>query len=299
MLEMKSSHKPAWSRHFWHCKRPSISCFFAGKSEEEILLKFSCQTPPEFPSLNNNEIHIWRISLDIAKYDLKGLRQYLSMPECAKAARFHFDEDQQRYIIGRGMVRLLLGQYLHIPPSQLEICHGQYGKPFLDPKCNSMTISFNVSHSSNIMLCAISSDRQIGIDIEYISPDIDVYELADRFFSTQEAALLKSLPAEERLESFYAFWTIKEAYLKAIGIGVANGLDSVDVPYSVVESLVLGRKGKTETRWRNWWLKVLRPGPGYIASVAVEGPQLELKYWDWIEDRSILEHLEPKAGPQK
>jgi 4'-phosphopantetheinyl transferase len=245
--------------------------------------------------LKNGEMHIWLISLDIAKYDLHVLRRHLSIMELAKAERFHFDIDRNRYVIGRGVLRLLLEQYLNVPPAHLEFCHNQYGKPFLDPHCNSMGILFNVSHSSEIMICAITSAREIGIDIEYVSSDIDVLELADRFFTPQEAVLLKSLHEEDRRESFYVFWTIKEAYLKALGTGIANGLDHFDIPFPVLESLLRNRNAKTQTRWRKWRLKILRQSPGYIAAIAVKGPQLKLKYWDWIDFLSSHETCLPHS----
>ena len=241
------------------------------------------QPPVDFPKLQKNEVHVWRISLVSEQYDLAVLQRYLSTSELKKAERFHFHDDQKGYIIGRSILRLLLSQYLQILPAELELRQGEYGKPFLAPGCNEAVFDFNLSHSEGVMLCVISRHRQVGIDIEYITADIDELELADRFFTPQEAALLKTLPAADRLEAFYTLWTVKEAYLKAIGMGVANGLESFDVPYSVMESLVLERNEKRAGRWRQWHLRILHTAPGYIAAIAAEGPQWKLKYRDWGE----------------
>ncbi len=212
-----------------------------------------------------NSIHLWYCNFD---ENLKNLPYYttlLSEDEVARSLRFKFKKDRQSYVISRGVLRVLLGKYTHEKPEQLEFAYGKQGKPGLNSP-----IKFNISHSGNMAVFGFTINDEIGVDIEYIKPDVEVMHLAENFFSETEIAMLKSLPEAIQKRAFYRCWTRKEAFIKAEGSGLSFPLDqfSVSVDDDTVAKLL-------ETKWNtnqknNWALHSCVPKADYIAAVAVE-----------------------------
>ncbi len=212
-----------------------------------------------------NSTHLWYCNFD---ENLKNLQHYgtvLSDDEAARSLRFKFLKDRQSYIISRGILRILLGKYTHTKPEQLAFIYGKYGKPSLNSP-----IKFNISHSGNMAVFGFTINDEIGVDIEYIKPDVEVMHLVENFFSETEIAMLKSLPEAIQKKAFYRCWTRKEAFIKAEGSGLSFPLDqfSVSVDDDEVANLL-------ETKWNtnkknNWALHSCVPKADYIAAVAVE-----------------------------
>ncbi|QDZ39103.1 4'-phosphopantetheinyl transferase superfamily protein [Euhalothece natronophila Z-M001] len=141
-------------------------------------------------------------------------------------------EHQTRFIAGRGILRYLIGNYLNLEPQKVEFTYRDRGKPILTENNTSPPLQFNVSHSHNLGLYAFAySDYEIGIDVELMRPVSNVLSLAKRFFTEKEASYLESLSSPEQIETFFQFWTAKEAYLKATGEGLA-GLENIEVMVS-------------------------------------------------------------------
>jgi 4'-phosphopantetheinyl transferase len=235
--------------------------------------------PPSRLALNAHEIHIWRITLDRPDWLVEHLRRWLAPDERARADRFHFDHDRARFIVMRGALRSILGGYLGAEPSQLQFVHGSHGKPTLSTPCGQLC--FNVSHSKKLGLCAISRHSEIGVDLEYIHPVAEAELIADRFFSSQEKAMLQSLPANQRQAAFFNCWTRKEAFIKAIGEGLSHPLDQFDVavvPGEPARFLSIG--GDTQEALR-WSLYHLSPGVGYTGALAAKGNDWQLSGWEW------------------
>jgi 4'-phosphopantetheinyl transferase len=205
----------------------------------------------------------------------------LSPEERARAEAFHFKSDRERHIIGRGLLRLLLGHCSGALPSTLTFQHNAFGKPFL---CGgSSTLQFNVSHSGELVVIALTRGRAVGIDVERIRPDMRVAQLATQFFSPNECNALASIPMATQAAAFFSCWTRKEAYLKARGSGLSLGLDQFDV------SIIPGHTPQLlETRHdpadvSRWTIRDLQFGKDYKAALAVEGSNWRLKSWDWPE----------------
>jgi len=207
------------------------------------------------------------------------LQQTLSTDERKQAERFYFQEHRKRYIVTRGLLRLILGRYLDIEPSQLEFCYNPYGKPALAKAFGGERLQFNLSHSDKIILYAIAYCRKVGIDIEHIGVDLADEQIAERFFSPREVAELRGLPVIMQKEAFFSCWTRKEAYIKARGEGLSLSLDQFDVSVVPEEpTALLSVNGDPQEALR-WSLKELNPGPGYVATLAVEGHDWQVKYW--------------------
>jgi len=221
-----------------------------------------------------NEIHVWHAVLDREEKVLRQLESTLSLEEKARADRFHFVNDKNRFVVARGLLRELLGGYLHQAPAGLEFSNGKYGKPFLSGRDSSSGLCFNLSHSSGLVVYAVARERNLGIDIERIKPESAGEDIAKRYFSAREVSDLLTLPPEERVEGFFHCWSRKEAYLKATGMGLQIPLDSFAV------SLTPGQPaqflGGVEPCWK---IASYRPAEGYSAALVYDGAPSSIKYF--------------------
>lgn len=146
-----------------------------------------------------------------------GAWAFLASDEIARARRFHFDRDRTRYVRGRGFLRLMLGKVCGLDPARLIFGTGAQGKPILQ-NCD---LAFNLSHSRDLMVLAISQAGPLGIDLEFIDRTADIAGLAQACLTPREAGILMSLPEEVRRARFFAFWTAKEARMKLTGEGMS------------------------------------------------------------------------------
>jgi 4'-phosphopantetheinyl transferase len=228
-----------------------------------------------------NEVHVWRAQLDLPSSQVQRLRAILTEDEVDRANRFSFEILRQRFIAARGALRSILSRYITIFPGHLRFLYNQYGKPFLAPEFSSYLLNFNLSHSGSMALYAMTRNKEIGVDVERVRSNFEYEEIAERFFSANEVAILRTIPAEQKLEAFYNCWTRKEAYIKAHGKGLSIPLDSFDVSFAPGEPAVLLHT-KDEPQERSLWtLRDIQPGPGYVGALAVKGIGCRLKYWEW------------------
>src|SRR5947209_5240716 len=155
------------------------------------------------------EVHLWRLNVETSDAEEAHWKELLSADEIARAARFHFARDRQHFTTSRALLRTILASYLDTQPCRLTFAYSKKEKPFLDTSPGN-EVSFNVSHSGGSALMAFAREREIGIDIEQIRPDIDLDGIARRFFSQNEQNQLAALAPDERIEGFFRCWTRKE-----------------------------------------------------------------------------------------
>ncbi|HSB01710.1 MAG TPA: 4'-phosphopantetheinyl transferase superfamily protein [Anaerolineales bacterium] len=223
------------------------------------------------------QVDVWQVRLDLPAHMLERLQEFLSEEETQRAARFHFTADRNRFIAAHGCLRAVLTRYLRCLPDQFTFSVNSYGKPAL----NDHTLEFNLSHSSDVALIAISQERRVGIDVERIRPGISSQVIAQQYFSKFEFAELQTLPLEQKEAAFFTCWTRKEAYIKAQGLGLSLPLESFDVSLLPNEPAILRATRPDPDEARRWTLFALEIDPYHEASVAVEGEGLELRLWDW------------------
>jgi 4'-phosphopantetheinyl transferase len=221
-----------------------------------------------------DEVHVWHAALDCEEKVLGRLESRLSQEENARADRFHFVNDRNRFVVARGLLRELLGKYLHQAPTGLEFSYGEHGKPSLSGGNASSGLCFNLSHSAGLVVYAIARERDLGIDVEHVRPESAGEDIAKRYFSPREVSDLRRLPPEERVEGFFHCWTRKEAYLKATGMGLQIPLDSFAV--SLFPEKPAQFLGGVEPRWH---LAAYHPAEGYVAAVVYDGAPCSLKYF--------------------
>lgn len=228
-------------------------------------------------TLPTNQVHVWRANLNLAPTLVQQLQQLLSEDEIARMHRFYFEHHRNHYIVARGILRTLLGQYLHREPAQLRFRYNSYGKPELP----DTTLQFNVSHSHELALFAFSYNRELGVDVEFMKGDIDYDELAQHSFSPTEVSTLAALSGEAKRLGFFNCWTRKEAYIKARGIGLSLGLARFDVSLRPGEPAVLLQSREDTGAATRWRLEALDVGEGYAGALAVEAQDWQLRTWQW------------------
>ena len=241
---------------------------------------------PSVPSsfqLASDEVHSWCARLDVPPETSARLYATLTPDERTRSARFHFERDQQRFIVARGVLRDLLGRYLQIEPGKISFVYNAFGKPDLGPEFANR-LKLNLSHSAGLALIAIATASDVGVDLEYIRAQSDYADIARRFFSAAEVDYLIALPSHLYAESFFSCWTKKEAYLKACGEGLAMPLNSFSVPLTTDPAhtpVDLYVASKDTVPARRWSLFTLRPAPGYAGALAIEGTGWRLRQWQW------------------
>lgn len=220
-----------------------------------------------------DEIHVWHAAVDREENSLGRLEATLSPDEKARADRFHFANDRNRFVAARGLLRELLGTYLQQSPADLEFSYAKYGKPSLSGGNISSGLCFNVSHSAGMVVYAFARERNLGIDVEHVRPEFGGEDIAKRYFSAREMTDLRTLPSDARAEGFFHCWTRKEAYLKATGMGLQIPLDSFAVSVLPGESAQF--LSGVEPRWH---LDAFHPADGYVAAIVYDGAPSSLKY---------------------
>ncbi|MCK4623415.1 MAG: 4'-phosphopantetheinyl transferase superfamily protein [Desulfuromonadales bacterium] len=187
-----------------------------------MVSQISCWLPPPHQfSLLKGELHLWRISLNVAAAEIVKLKTFLSEDELERAERLLDRQKSFSFVAARGRLRQILALYLDIAPGNIVFVYGAQGKPEL-PKKIPRPLFFNLAHSGCWALLALSADAAVGVDVEFVDPQLDHRQLAAQFFSTEEKLYLQQFPQARQRRGFYRLWTRKEAFLKMSGCGFAK-----------------------------------------------------------------------------
>ncbi|NTU86167.1 MAG: 4'-phosphopantetheinyl transferase superfamily protein [Chloroflexales bacterium] len=236
--------------------------------------------PQTMPPLNGEEVHLWRAPLEIAPELRARLGQTLSPDERARAERFVFEADSRRWSVARGVLRALLGLYLGCAPEEVRLRYMPRGKPLLDGA--HADLHFNLSHSHELALYAITRGVALGVDIEHIDrPGIDHAQLARSVLSAEERSALDRLAPALRQAAFWHCWTRKEAFVKALGAGLSFPLDQFAVAVHPDEpARVLAVRGDPDEA-AAWSLVALAPADRHVGALAYRGPGRRIRCWEW------------------
>lgn len=176
---------------------------------------------PEAPALPEGAVHLWRARFSELRCMAFSSGATLSPDETARAQRFAFDDLRRRFVLGRGFLRAVLGRYLVWPAHQVALAYTPSGKPYL-PARDHTWLRFNLAHAGDLLLLAVTRDREIGVDVEPRRPIAHTDHAARIYFSPGERRALAASPDAARLDAFLSLWTSKEAYGKAKGTGLAS-----------------------------------------------------------------------------
>lgn len=231
---------------------------------------------PHAPALLAGELHLWRAALTPGPAALAELGGLLSDDELERAARFVFARDRDRFVAARGQLRRILGAYLGAAPGRLRFAYGAHGKPELgEPAAGAL--SFNLSHSGDLALYAVARNGRVGVDVELVRHNLDYASLLHDVCSPRERQELAALPEAAARARFFQAWVCKEAYIKARGEGLAFPPAQVEALFAPAAPPALGLPpGETAP----WTLRLLDPGPGYVAAAVVEAPSPGVQLFD-------------------
>lgn len=239
--------------------------------------------PSAHPTLNSDEVHVWRVALEMPASRIQEFSAILAADECRRADRFRFPQHRHHFIAARGALRMLLGRYTGRNPEELRFDYNQYGKPALTGEVQKPLLHFNLSHSGELALYAFAYGRELGIDVEYTRRRIDqIEQIALRYFSEAENVVLSSLPEQMHSEAFFNCWTRKEAYIKARGQGLSLPLHQFDVTLSPGQPAQLLATRDDPSQLVRWTMQALHPGPDYVAALVVEGNNYHAQYWQFL-----------------
>ncbi len=231
---------------------------------------------PEGPVLRDGEVHVWRLGLDrvptSAGSELPGL---LAPEELSGARRFRRERDRERWLLARAFLRSVLSRYTAVPARDITFTQGPYGKPALA----GQGPRFNLAHSDNLAVLALSLDGAIGADVERLRPLADLADIAPLVLTPEETRSLRRLEGPEAARVFISAWVRKEALAKAVGAGLHLPLARVSIPLETPASVLL--EPGCEGGGRVWWVRDLPLGPGWAGALATARPVEAVRLWDY------------------
>lgn len=213
------------------------------------------------------------------------MQSILSAQEISFSKRFRDPVKKTRYILRNGILRSLIHKYTTTPPKNIDFCRTKFGKPFIGSKMNSVSIRFNVSYSHERLLLAFSREYFLGVDIEYKNREFQVIDIANRFFTSTEANLIRVGNETAQIDLFFRIWVLKEAYTKAVGKGLFLPLNSFDVPIDLLalrnnasvreqEHFLLGHIN------HEWFFYDIPVSPEYCGCLVLNSPSAIIRTFD-------------------
>jgi len=233
------------------------------------------------------EVHVWIAIGNCPTFVLEAFQETLSLQELCRARRFRFDRHRMRYIFSRGVLRAILAQYLRCEPKDLDFQFNEFGKPHLSKAISPVPeLTFNVSHSEDLVILATAVNRSIGVDSEFVRPVEDFERIAHLYFTNAERALIQAASDNKKEHVFLSYWTRKEAYVKAVGKGLSIPLNSFET------TIPIGMCGirmpvARDSQKVAWWLTDLEMPRGYVGSLVVEGAAPRIKYLEWHHNKMM------------
>jgi 4'-phosphopantetheinyl transferase len=224
-------------------------------------------------ALPPRDIHLWlSFYNEITDKGLLGhYRELLVAEEKEQEQRFHFSRDRHRYLVTRAMVRTVLSRYTLTDPASWLFSVGAYGRPEIaNVESRSETPSFNISHTQGLIVLGVAKRRAIGVDVENVLEREVSIDIADQFFSREEVAALAQVPTHQKKYRFFEYWTFKEAYIKARGMGLSLPLDKFSFRYpqeATVDIAIHPELEDASSRWQLWQFK---PNPRFLIAVCAE-----------------------------
>ena len=223
--------------------------------------------------LQKETIDLWLCSCrsDESRRMDERYRALLDKHEQASEMRFHFERDRRRFLVTRALVRIVLSRYLPIQPDKWGFSTNAYGRPRIaNEESRDAGLDFNLSHTDGLIVLGVSADRRLGVDVENVAELRAPIELADRFFSSHEAEALSRVSSDEQHRRFFEYWTFKESYIKARGMGLSIPLDkfAFDFPGRAEVRLATAPELKdSESNWQFWQFE---PASGYLIAICAE-----------------------------
>jgi 4'-phosphopantetheinyl transferase len=226
--------------------------------------------------LSHSEAHIWYARSD-GRFDASALRyqaSFLGSDEIERMRQYRFEHDQRQYLMSHALVRATLSHYTSVAPRDWRFRANYWGRPEIERPAEFRRLRFNLSHTRGLVAVAIVWDRAVGVDVEIRDRAEECWEVAERYFSRTEWAALSALPRERQPERFLEYWTLKEAYVKARGMGLSLPLDQFSFvlrPGHPVQIVFDARMGDNPLAWQ---FGQFRPTASHLLAYAIGREQI-------------------------
>jgi len=223
-------------------------------------------------ALSPSEIHLWLAFYEEAGEELhRAYREILEPAEREREPRFYFAADRRRYLVTRALVRTVLARYMPVAPPDWRFAANAYGRPEIaTPQGRRAGLSFNVSHTRHLIVLGVTRGRALGVDVENVGRREAVTDVARHYFAPVEVSALARVPAAQQRHRFFEYWTFKESYIKARGMGLSLPLDRFSVHFPDDHTVELRIDRDLGDDARRWELVQLRPTPEYLLAVCAE-----------------------------
>lgn len=234
--------------------------------------------------LSAGQVHVWRFSLLADTPTQACYSERLSAEELQRAPRFRFERDRRRFVVRRAILRQLLAGYLNCEARTIQFTTGLFGKPAIEGAVESGGVHFSCSHSEDVGLVAVARGRELGLDLEMHRPPDSSLEAVAGFFSPSEREELRRVPSEQWTQVFFDCWTCKEAFVKALGLGLSLPLDRFTVslaPGATPRLISLDGDFRVAERWAMLSLDV---GSECSAALVAEGGGIMVRSCVWSPD---------------
>jgi len=215
-------------------------------------------------SLDRDEVHVWLTFPEEIREPtlLARCHALLNPEEATQQKRYHFERHRHQYLITRAVIRTLLSRYdPRRAPADWRFVKNDYGRPQVVAEQNADDLRFNLSHTDGLIACALTRGREVGVDCEDILRGGDLVAIADRYFSPSEVSDLHKVTPERQDFRFFDYWTLKESYIKARGMGLSIPLDQfsfhIEEDSAAIGLTVDPRQNDPAERWqfRQWWFQ--------------------------------------------
>jgi 4'-phosphopantetheinyl transferase len=242
-----------------------------------MTLQWRRATPP--PVLSDEEAHVF--SVPISDY-LPTTDQWLaclSQDERRRAEQFQLEAPRRRFVITRVALRRLLSQYLDVPAADVSLAYGPRGKPMLGGTTAGGSLQFNLAHTHDLALVAVTRGCDIGVDVERLRAVSHLESIARRYFHPSEVSEILKAPVESRNEAFLRCWTAKEAVIKAVGTGLTDSLAEFCIPVAASSGAWIDMPIRAYDASKRCWLERLSPSENSIAAVAFVGERRRVSFF--------------------
>ena len=218
-----------------------------------------------------HETHVWFANpATIVDADqLATCTSLLSTEEKDRHRRFKFEKDRHQFLISHAMVRTVLSSYVDVHPSAWQFSYNPHGRPEIAMSGINTPLRFNLTHTEGLAACLVTLNSDCGIDAEKLRLPGNPQGIAEKMFAPSERRALNQLQGEAFVQRFFTYWTLREAYCKAIGLGLSSPMDHFSFECADNESFRIKFDAPPNNHTPNWQFAILRPAPAHIAAIAV------------------------------
>jgi 4'-phosphopantetheinyl transferase len=217
-----------------------------------------------------DEVHVWCTVTDIADPELlAAYERLLAKEETARHARFLAEEPRRQYLFTRALVRTVLSRYAAVPPEAWAFARNEHGRPEVSGPVGAARLRFSLSNTRGLVACAVARTHDVGADVEDLESRVGTRAIASQFLSPLEVAALQSQPIETQRRRFFEYWTLKEAYVKARGLGLSIPLDQFSLHLVKGGPVRISFDSRLDDDPSAWQFALLEPTPRHLLAVAI------------------------------